>query len=378
MRTPRAALALLALLAAGCASRTVKEPPAPLSELEPAFEVRQAWSADVGAATEDYLGLVPRAIEGVVYVAGAGGRVSALEADSGRSRWEVNLETRLGGGVGVGEDRVAVGTRDGRVIALARDTGRELWRASVSSEMLAPPAVAGGYVVAQSVDGRVYAFSAEDGERLWVYERSEPALSLRGMDAPVLVADAVLTGFASGRLVALALEGGGLLWEASVSEPRGRNEIERLVDVDVSPLVFQEAVYAATYQGKLAALNPRTGRVIWSREISTYTGLAADATHVYLTDETGRVLAFDRETGAVAWRQEALRGRRPNAPLVYEDFVVVADYEGYVHWLSREDGRLLARYRAARDAIRAPAVVEQDTLFVAAISGRLSALRVAP
>lgn len=373
-----AALALGALMLGGCASRSVQVPPAPLPQFEAAFDVREAWSADAGARAEDYLGLVPRAEEGVVYVATARGRVSAYDAESGRHVWETDLATGLGGGVGLGEDRVTVGTRKGQVIALARDTGREVWRARVSSEVLAPPVAGGGYVIAQTVDGRVHAFAAEDGKRLWVYERSEPGLSLRGIGTPVLLADAVLAGFASGRLVALALDDGTLLWEVPVSQPRGRNEIERLVDVDASALVFPDAIYAATYQGRLTAINPRSGNVIWSRELSTYTGLASDGLHVYVTDELGHVIAFARETGAVVWRQEGLRGRRLNAPITYGGYVVVADFEGYVHWLAADDGRFLARHRATSEPVRAPAALGENALFVLATSGELAALRTEP
>lgn len=373
-----AALALGALAVAGCASRSVQVPPTPLARFDPAFAVREVWSTDAGAGAEDYLGLVPRFAEGVLYLAGARGRVSAYDAQSGELLWENDLETDLGGGVGLGEDRVTVGTREGQVIALARDTGREVWRAQVSSEVLAPPVAGGGYVIAQTVDGRVYALASEDGKRLWVYERSEPALSLRGIATPVLLADAVLAGFASGRLVALALDDGAPLWDVPVSQPSGRNEIERLVDLDASALVFPDTIYAATYQGRLAALNPRTGSVLWSRNLSTYTGLASDGINLYVTDELGDVLAFDRKTGSVVWRQEGLRGRRLNAPVAYDDYVVVADFEGYVHWLARTDGHFLARTRAADEPVRVSPAIGDRTLFVLAISGQLSALRAEP
>jgi outer membrane protein assembly factor BamB len=271
-----------------------------------------------------------------------------------------------------------VGSRDGQVIALARDTGERLWTASVSSEVLAPPAVGDAIVVVQSVDGRLFGLSIADGKRVWLYERAEPALSLRGTDPPVLITDAVLAGFASGRLAAVRLEDGRPLWETTVAQPRGRNEIERLVDVDVSPLVFSDAIYAASYQGKLVAINPSNGNIQWSRDVSTHSGMVSDGTNLYLSDDRGYVLAFDRRTGASVWKQEALRVRSLNAPVMYADAVVVADYEGYVHWLAREDGRFIARYQIGSSPVRAPGVVAGDTLFVAGISGTLSALRLVP
>lgn len=375
MKRGATAGALTALILAGCGSAPVREPPAPLPAFQPAFQVQEAWSVEVGAGTQDYLGLVPIARAGTVYAAGSAGRVSALTAESGKREWQTDLDLAVGGGVGVGADIVAVGTRRGQVIALARDSGKQVWTASVSSEVLAPPALGDAIVVVQTVDGRVFGLSAADGKRLWVYERSEPALSLRGTAAPVIAGDVIIAGFGSGKLVVLSLDGGRPLWETTVSQPRGRNEIERLVDVDAPPVLAEDAVYAANYQGKLVAVNPRGGNVIWSRDVSTYTGLAADATHLYVTDEHSHVLALDRSNGASLWKQEALRGRRLSPPAVHGDFVVVADYEGYVHWLARADGRFIARHRVGRHPVRAPAAVADGTLFVAATSGTLSALR---
>jgi outer membrane protein assembly factor BamB len=368
------ALALV-LPAGGCASRAVREPPAPLTEFKPAFRVDKVWSARVGAATKDYLGLVSTVDDATVYAAGPNGRVSALATDSGRPRWQTDLDVPVSGAVGVGKTLVAVGTRDGRVIALSRADGKRGWTTTVSSEVLAPPAVGDSVVVAQTVDGRLTGLSAADGKHLWTYERSEPALSLRGTDTPVLTVNAVLAGFASGRVAAIRLEDGRPLWETVVAEPRGRNEIERLVDVDAPPVVFADAIYVASYQGKLVAINPDNGNIIWSRDVSTYTGIATDGINLYLTNDRGYVLAFDRRNGASVWRQEGLHGRRLNAPVTYDDAVVVADYEGYVHWLAREDGHFLARYQAVDSPVRAPGVVAGNTVMVAGISGRLAALR---
>jgi outer membrane protein assembly factor BamB len=365
----------LALLLVGCASTSVREPPAPLAEFTPVFTVSQLWSADIGSGSKEFDGLVPAVRDSTVYAAGAGGRVSALAADTGSRRWQVELNVPIGGGVGVGSTLVAVGTRDGRVVALARDSGEQRWVAKVSSEILAPPAVGESLVVVRTVDGRVFGLAIADGKRLWSFERTEPALSLRGTDTPVLISGAVLAGFASGRMAALRVQDGQPLWETAVALPRGRNEIERLVDVDVSPLVFDDAIYAASFQGKLAALNPSNGNVLWSRDVSTHTGMASDGKTLYLTNDRGYVMAFDRRNGASLWRQEALRGRGLNAPIVHDDVVVVADYEGYVHWLAREDGRFVARYQAVGAPVRARAAVSDGTVFVSGISGTLSALR---
>jgi outer membrane protein assembly factor BamB len=366
---------LVASMLVGCASRAVREPPAALVEFKPTLDIREAWSTNVSGKTKDWVGLVPTLSDGVVYVAGPQGRVVALAADSGRIIWETDVAARIGGAVGVGDGLVLLGTRRGEVLALERATGKKVWAAPVSSEVLAPPAAAAGVVVAQAVDGMVFGLAVKDGKRLWADQRSEPALSLRGTGAPVIVGDAVLAGFANGKLAALDLSSGRARWEATVAAPRGRNEIERLVDIDVTPLVLTDAIYTASYQGKLVALQPSSGTVGWSRDVSTYSGLASDGANIYISDDNGRVLAFDRRSGASVWKQEALRARRVSAPVVFGDYVVVGDFEGYTHWLARDDGRFVARHRVGSAPIRAPAVTDGEALYVLGQGGTLAAIK---
>ena len=371
-RTRSVILGMIALAAVGCASRSVREPPSPLVEFTPRASIETLWTADIGSATGRQM-LRPALYDGVVYAADATGEVSAYRSDTGRRIWEADLELPVSGAVGVGEGLVLIGTRKGALIALDAPSGKELWRAAVSSEVLAPAVAHRGVVAVQTVDGKLVGLSAPDGKRLWLYERAEPALSLRGTSAPIIVDDVVLSGFASGRLVGLQLRDGRVLWELPVSQPRGRNEIERLVDVDASPIVRGDMLYAASYRGKLVAANLRAGSVAWSRDISSYAGLALDGKNIYVTDDVGQVYAFDQRTGANVWRQEKLRGRGVSAPMYVDGRVAVGDTEGYVHYLAVDDGSLLARQRVAGGPVRL-GVVHGDTLYVSA-SDTLAALR---
>ena len=365
-------LGMVALAAVGCASRSVREPPSPLVEFTPRASIETLWTADIGSGAGRQM-LRPALSDGVVYAADATGEVSAYRSDTGRRIWEADLELPVSGAVGVGEGLVFIGTRKGALIALDATSGKELWRAAVSSEVLAPAVARRGVVAVQTVDGKLVGLSASDGKRLWLYERTEPALSLRGTSAPIIVDDVVLSGFASGRLVGLQLRDGRVLWELPVSQPRGRNEIERLVDVDASPIVRGDMLYAVSYRGKLVAANLRAGSVAWSRDISSYAGLALDGKNIYVTDDVGQVYAFDQRTGANVWRQEKLRGRGVSAPMYVDGRVAVGDTEGYIHYLAVDDGSLLARHRVAGGPVGL-GVAHGDTLYVSA-SDTLAALR---
>ncbi len=372
-----AAILCALLLLAGCGgSKIVREEPAKLEDFTVEKRVKELWSADIGAsAVKKAVKLSPALENNVIYTSDPKGRVSALAADSGRELWEVSIKQPVTGAVAAGNGIVVVATKKGEVFALDQKDGHRLWAASLSSQVLAPAAIGAGVVVVQSVDGKLAGLSAKDGKRLWLYERSEPPLSLHGTAAPVIVDDVVLTGFAGGKIVAIQIREGKLVWELPVAQPHGRNEVERLVDVDVSPLVVHNILFAASYQGKVIAVDMQTGRILWSRDVSTFSGMDVDSSNLYLTDDRGIVVALDQRTGASVWKQEHLRARQLNAPRYMDGLVAVADFEGYIHWLSSDDGHFVARYRIGRSAIQAQALASHDMLYVSSQSGTLAALR---
>jgi outer membrane protein assembly factor BamB len=355
------------------------ETPAELVSFEPTARVTELWSLDTGSGPDEkYVRLTPAQGDDTLYACDTRGRVRALDRSTGKERWLAELKLDVTSGVGVGDGLVLVATRKGEVAALDKNTGREQWRATVSTEVLAPPAAANGVVVVQSVDGRLTALSSATGQRLWLVERSEPALSLRGTATPVILGDAVLTGFATGKLMAVGLREGKVLWETVVAQPQGRTEVERLIDVDVPVLAAGQILLTAAFQGKIVALSIESGRILWSREISTAMPLVADGNNVYVSDARGQVYALDRQNGATVWKQDKLHGRRLSAPAVVGDAVAVGDFEGYVHWLARDDGRFIARERPSRAAILSAPLADGATLFVLSQNANLAALRLDP
>ena len=365
------------LMLAGCGGgKAVQEQPAELQKFSAEKQVKRLWTANSGAsAVKKAVKLAPALDGDVIYTSDFKGRVSAFSADGGRTLWNVKIKHLVTGAATAGDGIVVVASKKGEVIALDQHDGRRLWSTSLSSQVLAPAAIHAGIVVVQSVDGKIAGLSASDGKRLWLYERSEPPLSLYGTAGPVIVDDMVLSGFASGKIAAIQIREGKLLWELPVAQPHGRNEIERLVDVDASPLVVGNILYAASYQGKVIAVDLQVGRMLWSRDVSTYSGMDADTNNLYLTDDRGAVIALDQRTGASVWRQEQLRARQLNAPRYMNGLIAVGDFAGYVHWLSSEDGHFVARYRVSRSAIRAQTLAGSNTLYVSSQSGALAALR---
>jgi len=376
MKSGMAFLCALLLLAGCGGSKVVREEPAKLEDIAAAKHVKKLWSADSGAsAVKKAVTLWPSLDDNIIYTSDPKGRVTAFAVDSGRKLWKSSVDRPVTGAAAAGNGLVVIATKKGEVIALDSHDGHRLWVSALSSQVVTPAAVHAGVVVVQSVDGKLAGLSVVDGKRLWLYERSEPPLSLYGSASPMMVGDVVLAGFATGKIAAIQIKDGKLLWEMPVAQPHGRNEVERLVDVDASPIVVRNVVYAASYQGKIIAVDMQTGRILWSRDVSTYTGMDADSKNIYLTDDHGIVMALDQQTGASVWKQEQLRARQLNAPRCVDGLVAVGDFEGYVHWLSSDDGHFVARYRVSNSAIRSPTLASNDTLYVSSQSGTLEALR---
>ncbi|NNM00480.1 MAG: outer membrane protein assembly factor BamB [Gammaproteobacteria bacterium] len=351
--------------------------PAELVEFAPAFEVVRAWTGSVGKGSDDhYLKLTPALVDGIVYAADRGGRVRAVELEDGRELWEIKLKKMLiSGAPGASAEIVVVGGSEAEVVALSSSDGSELWRTTVSSEVLAPPQVSGNIVLVRSGDGKLHALNAQTGGRLWIYDRTVPILTLRGSSAPVVVRDLVVAGFDSGRLAALELNSGKALWETRIAIPSGRSDLERMVDIDSTPVVLRDTVYVASFQGQVAAVTLATGQIQWTREISSYAGLAVDNTAVYVADADSHIWALDRLTGASLWKQEALYARRITAPAVFRDYVIVGDFEGYLHWMSPVDGSFQARSRASNKELLIPPLAAGDTLLSFSANGKMAAFR---
>ncbi|MBT3047720.1 MAG: outer membrane protein assembly factor BamB [Candidatus Thiodiazotropha sp.] len=371
----------LLLLLAGCSAFSGKDnadPPSELIELEPELRIEEVWDAGFEDADEAMLKLMPVISEGILYVAEPSGEVFALDPETGDRRWSVDTESPLSGGPGVAEGSIALGTLEAELILLNSEDGAERWRRRVSSEVLSSPVVNDNKVVCRTTDGGVAVYAVENGDKRWAYDRSVPVLTLRGDSSPMVNDYQVLAGFAGGKLVGLSLESGLVNWEATISTPKGRTELERVVDIDADPVLVEGTLYVTSYQGDVAAVSESSGVVLWRRNISSHAGLDANWRQVFITDDEDHVWSLDATNGATLWQQKKLHARKLSAPAMVDDKIVVGDFDGYLHWLSQEDGRQLARIRVSGDAIRLKPLVMGDIVYVLDEGGNLSALKARP
>ncbi len=377
MRMPRAlALAVLLASLAACDKDKEVEPPAELVDIEPSVAVQRVWSSDVGGGGEKLrLALGLAEADGTVFAAARDGRVRAIDAANGRTRWQTDTKLDLSAGPGAGGGLVLVGTNGGQLVALDAATGQQRWTTQMTGEVLAAPLVTGDRVVVRTVDGRLRALAASDGTETWTVEDQVPRLSLRGTAPPVPAGDAVIVGFDSGRVMAVSLANGETLWQAQVSTPRGRSELERLADVDGAVRVSGDDVYAVGYQGRIAMMALDSGQIWWARDVSSYRGLDLDGDQLYVSTSDGDVVALRRRDGSVIWQQEGLKRRGLSTPATFGGTVIVGDFDGYLHWLDRDSGRFVARERPGRTRISAAPLVVGDRVVVIDDGGGITAYR---
>jgi outer membrane protein assembly factor BamB len=353
-------------------------PPSPLIEYNPEINAEIIWKESIGVgADEQTLKLIPAIGSGKIIAADREGLVQARSLSTGSLIWETETEMHFSSGPGLGSNTVILGSSDGEVVALDVETGSVLWKSVVSSEVLSVPVVAQNVVIVRTTDGFIIALDEKTGGKRWSYERTVPALSIRGTGSPLIVEDKVIGGYDNGKLMALRLADGKYVWETSIAVPKGRSEIERLVDLDVDPIVVGDTIYVASYQGGVAAISALEGEILWRNEgISSHSGLSNDYRYLYLSNSESHVMQLDQRNGAALWKLQDLSQRRLTAPAPYENYVVVGDFEGYVHWLSRTDGRQLDRVQVTDSAIDAKPIVVDNTVYVYAKDGTLAALKV--
>ena len=380
MRTRIVLLTLaLAGLICACSKEKPIDQPKKLVPFTPTLHVVPAWSANVGGTRKPLrLGLDLAVVGDRVYAAGRGGEVAAFDLSSGRKQWERKTRAPLAGGPGADADLVVAGSSDGDVVALAAADGKIRWRVNIAGEVIAGPAVSSRIVVVRSVDGKLHGLSPTDGHELWQMQEQVPRLSLRGTSRPEIVGDVAICGYDDGKVIATNLNDGSSAWSTMISPPQGSNDLARLNDVDATPRNQGDDVFVAQFQGKVAMLALDTGQIWWAHDMSSYRGMAVEGDIVYIATADGQIVAMQGRNGAELWRQKALMYRGLSAPVVSGDAIVVADYQGWVHWLNKSTGALIGRARGAHGRVSTQPIAADGLLLDMDDRGRITAFRATP
>lgn len=366
-------LAVLTLY--GCSSATPKAEPLPVEVARHNVKVISDWHRSVGGGDYDrHLQLSPANLEQALVTVGHDGNLAKVAIPDGKVIWQKNLNRKIIGGVGQGAGLVLVNGSEGNVYAIDAQTGQALWQSNVRSQVSSRPDAASGMVVVHTDNGHLLALDAKTGKENWALKLALPALTLHGTSSPVIVGDVVLVGQPNGRVAIADLSTGELLAERTVAKPHGRSELQRLVDIQADLLLEPNLLYAVSFQGKAAAIEAKSGRTLWQRELSSYRNMAKDYQAIYIADTSGVVWALNKSNGTTLWQQKALLNRQLSAPAVYGKHVLVADNTGMLFVLASDDGEVEAKYYLGSSGVSVQPIVQGDKVYIYDDAGVLHAL----
>ena len=357
----------------------------PLPTVENQFTPSTAWDVSVGSGIGDfYSNLHPAYADSVVYAADRKGTVKALNADDGKEVWSVNLAEKdgwfsrkpalLSGGLTVAGGHVYVGSEKAQVYALDAGDGSVVWKTTAAGEVLSRPTVSDGMVLVHTSNGQLQALDENSGAVKWTVNLDMPALSLRGESAPAVAYGAAIVGGDNGRVSAVLMQQGQMIWQQRISQATGSTEIDRLSDVDTTPVIVNGVVYALAYNGNLTALDLRSGQIMWKRELGSVNDFIVDGDRIYIVDQNDRLLALTTDGGVTLWTQSDLLHRLLTSPALYNGSLVVGDAEGYMHWINPEDGRFVAQQKVDSAGFLTDPVVADGKLLIQAKDGTVYAI----
>ena len=365
----RSALVLaLALGVAACGSKTPK--PADLGPNIPLLPVRQAWHSSIPSLKN--ASIAPQVVGQSLVLAAADGTVVSLDGATGREQWRGQVGKALLTGVGSDGTQAAVVTVANELVLL--NQGRTQWSKPLNAAAYTAPLVAGGRVFVLTADRHLSAYDAQDGAHLWTLQRDGEPLVLRQQGVLVAHGNTLLAGL-SGRLVAIDPDNGAVLWEAPLAAPRGTNDVERLVEIVGHTSRVGDNLCARAFQATVGCIDAARGAVLWTQPAGGSEGLDGDAEMLFGTESNGTVFAWQRADGKRAWTSERLQFRKLTAPLLLGRSVVIGDDAGLVHLLSRADAAPLNRLATDGSGIAAAPVAAGDTLVVVTRKGGVYGFR---
>jgi outer membrane protein assembly factor BamB len=368
----------LSVFLVACGSTKKKElKPVKLASFDKQVKVKTLWSKKAGSGQGKFYHQFNLAMDkDYLYTASEKGKVYKFDKKKGKKQWKVSLEEDLTAGVEVDGEHVYMATSSGSILALDKETGEQSWAVELDGEVVSTPTVIDDHLLVLTVDGAILSLNAKTGDSKWRYDTTMPALSLRGNSRSAGFSDFVLAGATNGKVVVLDAETGQLRWDPKVADASGDTDLERVVDVDSTPLVINETLYAVSFQGRIVAYNLTNGRAVWASDESSYKDLKAGFGNIYVTSDNSQLTAYDQQNGNIKWVQEGLLRRKLSAPATVGSYVAVADYKGYLHLLSQEDGEFAARKRIALDqSVRASILVDGSRFYTLADNGSLKAYR---
>ncbi|WP_319782164.1 outer membrane protein assembly factor BamB [Oceanisphaera sp. IT1-181] len=377
--------ALLGLSIVACSSTPDLAPASPLPDVGNTLNTKARWSTSIGKGVGEYYSQLKPVVEGDrVFAASRDGVLAAYDKETGKRQWQLRLDKlaineqqrspRIAGGLVAAYGNLYFGSENGLVYAVSQADGELLWTQTVAGEVLAAPAVDDGKVVVHTSAGNLIALDSSSGVQQWQLRNEQPSLTLRSQATPVTAGGAVLYGRADGRLGIALLANGQPVRDTRIANPRGATELERMVDVAAKPVILGDILFTIAYNGQLTAHQLISGQELWKRQYQGSQDLSTDGRLLYISDSRSHLFAVDARSGMEVWSNTELENRQLTASVVFGDYLVAGDAQGYLYWFDSQTGVLKSLQRIDSKGLYVAPIVAGNTLYVQSRSGDLLAI----
>lgn len=255
----------------------------------------------------------------------------------------------------------------GYVVAISLNGSLE-WKSFVG-EVFSPPLSIQSSIIIRTSNQKIISLNKFDGSLNWTYQGTKSPLTLRSWGELNYLNDTLYIGAPSGKLLALNYEKGTLLWEISYSQPKGVTDLDRSNDTTSKPLVIDQIIYAISSKGNISAISSIDGVVLWSRPLSSFVGMINDAENLFITHNSGSIYCLNKDTGKVLWRNAELMGRDLSKGLIIGDIILYTDFEGYLHFINKKNGKIIGRTKLSDSLYLNPILLSENSLFISSLEG---------
>ena len=352
-------------------SESFTDEPLPLKNVDNKFEITDLWSGAFKGRSARNFSVCKN--DNLIYYASSDGVVSLIDIIKRELSWDYIYSKNITSSIACSGKSAFFVDYDGFLISLS-NLGSLDWKSFVG-EVFSNPLVENENIYIRTSDNELISLSIIDGSFLWKYKLPSSPLPIRSWGEISINNNIIYIGSASGKVSAINALNGTLIWESTFSPPQGSSEMERSNDSTSKVVVDEFVIYAVSSKGSIASLSSDNGQILWARPLSSFKGMTSDKDNLYVTHNSGSIYALSKETSKVKWRNSDLLGRDVSRGFIFNNLLIVSDFEGYVHFIDLDDGNIIARTKLSDDLILNPVSgLEGKSLFFVSINGSFNEL----
>ena len=371
----------------------------PYEKQDDAFSIQNIWSIDIGNKRDYKTGVLqPVFMNNNAYTIDSQGFVSAINLLDGNVLWTASLDMEVSSGLSIHNKKIFFGTNDGMFYGYDIETLVNsysfidtldfidfldntalvpIMSTQLKSEASSPAIGIDDLIFIKLDDGDTTAINIEDNNLEWNYKGRNVPLSIKGSGAIGHQYNNIYVPRDDGNIISLVASSGKLNWLASISPRSGRNELESLRDVEISPVISDGVLFIGSYQGNLISIDILNGNIIWSRPMSVMSHFSVDDSSLYISDDAGYIYSIDRYNGDIQWKQKIPNNTQSTQTFIMNNYILSLSVEGHVIVIDKIDGKLLVFERVLNDIdVQINGLLQDKTLYIVSKNGRLNAIKI--